>query len=317
MLEIADNARVWVVRCSLFAGCLSLSPVAATQSAHLVSRCARLSSEEYEELDARVLLLLEGDPRERTLPTVVCTPQASWVEWDGERFAIVGRAPLVDEVVDVIESHLHRDERQDEASSRRVEDEAVAAGQPMLERGTGDAPPPAAVGQPADRVARRPSDARGGGIALGIETELGSDTIDATVGPAFDFAASIGPVLVGGREAIRFTVGGRSVSFMDFQLLVGYGAPFDPSKRFGVVLRSGPEWMVAYPEGNSGQAAVVPVVDLGLRVAHHWGPVGVWLGLDARLRLSRLSLRSQSELIASDVGGSLTLGAAFVDWSRR
>jgi hypothetical protein len=61
----------------------------------------------------------------------------------------------------------------------------------------------------------------------------------------------------------------------------------------------------------------VPVVDLGLRVAHHWGPVGIWLGLDARFRLSRLALHSRSDLVANDVGGSLTLGAAFVDWSRK
>lgn len=124
-------------------------------------------------------------------------------------------------------------------------------------------------------------------------------------------------MLIGGRESIRFALSGRSVSFMDFQLLVGYGAPFDPGQRFGVVLRSGPEWMVAYPEGNSGQAAVVPVIDLGLRVAHHWGPIGLWVGIDARWRLARLALRARSDLVANDLSGSLTVGAAFVDWSRK
>jgi hypothetical protein len=278
----------------------------------VVNRCPKLSHEEYEELDARVLLLLRGDSGGRSLPAVVCSEQAAWVEWEDERYAIVGRAPLVDEVVDVIEAHL-----QAAPGAQGMEDEAVAAGQPVLERGRGTMPRPPSVVQPADRVALRPADARGGGIALGIETELASDTIGVASGPAFDFAASIGPVLVGGRESIRFTLSGRRVSFMDFQLLVGYGAPFDPSKRFGLALRGGPEWMVAYPEGNSGQAAVVPVVDLGLRVAHHWGPFGVWLGLDARLRLSRLALRSRGELIANDLSGSLTLGAAFVDWSKK
>lgn len=298
-------------KCCLIASWLSPLRAVAADTAHVVNRCPRLTSEQYEELDARVLLLLKADSGARALPAVVCTPERAWVEWDDQRHAIVGRAPLVDEVVDVIETQLNG------SSARRVEDEAVAAGEPTLQRGGGVAPPLPSVVQPADRVALRPADAKGGGIALGVETELASDSIAMTTGPAFDFAASVGPVLIGGRESIRFTLSGRRVSFMDFQLLVGYGAPFDPSKRFGIALRGGPEWMVAYPEGNSGQAAVVPVIDLGLRVAHHWGPLGVWLGVDARWRVSRLSLRSRSDLVANDLSGSLTLGAAFVDWSRK
>lgn len=306
------STRYMLGRWLLVGVALCGSHAVAAETAHVANRCARLTSEQYEELDARVLLLLKAESGARSLPAVVCTEQAAWVEWEGERYAIVGRAPLVDEVVDVIETQLHRAPR-----GARAEDEAVALGEPVLRQGVGVAPPLPPVVQPADRVALRPADAKGGGIALGLETELSSDTIATSMGPAFDFAASVGPVLVGGRESIRFTLGGRRVSFMDFQVLVGYGAPFDPSKRFGVALRGGPEWMVAYPEGNSGQAAVVPVVDLGLRVAHHWGPLGVWLGVDARWRLARLALRSRSDLIANDISGSLTVGAAFVDWSRK
>lgn len=293
-------------------GVLCSTQVVAAEAAHVVNRCPRLTNEDYEELDARILLLLKAESSAPALPAVVCTTQSAWVEWQDERLALVGRAPLVDEVVDVIEKQLRR-----AATATRFEDEAVASGNPVLGRGAGVAPPLPPVVQRADRVALRPVDAKGGGIALGVETELASHSIATTMGPAFDFAASVGPVLIGGRESIRFTLAGRRVSFMDFQLLVAYGAPFDPSRRFGLVLRGGPEWMVAYPEGNSGQAAAVPVVDFGLRVAHHWGAVGVWLGLDARFRLSRLELRSRSDLVASDVSGSLTLGAAFVDWSRK
>ncbi|RYZ02126.1 MAG: hypothetical protein EOO73_32920 [Myxococcales bacterium] len=295
----------------LATGGLCATHAVAAEPAHVVNRCPRLESEDYEELDARVLLLLEGESGARSLPSVVCTASAAWVEWNGERDAIVGRAPLVDEVVGLIEARLYREAR------ARVEEEALASGEPVLAAGAGSSPPLPSTVRPADRVAVRPADARGGGIALGMETELASDTIATTAGPAFDFAASVGPVLIGGRESIRFALSGRSVSFMDFQLLVGYGAPFDPGQRFGVVLRSGPEWMVAYPEGNSGQAAVVPVIDLGLRVAHHWGPIGLWVGIDARWRLARLALRARSDLVANDLSGSLTVGAAFVDWSRK
>jgi hypothetical protein len=290
---------------------------AAAETMHAENRCPKLSTEGYEELDARLQLLLQSEGDARPLPAIVCIRAGSWVEWDGRRFDILGRASLVDEVVDIVEAQLHDAQRKRDSASKTTEDAAVAAGQPMLQRGSGTPPPPPTVRQPADRVAVRPSDARGGGIALGVESELPSDTIGAAVGPAFDFAASVGPLLVGGREALRFSVSGRRVSFMDFQAAVAYGAPFVPGARFGAVVRFGAEWMVAYPSGNSGQAAVAPVTDIGVRVAHAFGPVGLWLGIDAHFRLAELSLRSQSPLVANDVGGSCTLGVAFVDWSRK
>ncbi len=72
--------------------------------------------------------------------------------------------------------------------------------------------------------------------------------------------------------------------------------------------------MVAYPEGNSGQAAVTPTVDLGLRLAHAFGRVSLWAGVDARVRTKPFLLQSTR---AADVSGSLSLGVAFVDWSRK
>jgi hypothetical protein len=187
----------------------------------------------------------------------------------------------------------------------------------MLERGSGTAPPPPPVRQPADRVALRAADARGGGITVGFEAELPSDTIALAVGPTFDFGTSVGPLTLGGREAFRFTVANRQVSFMDFEGELAYGAPLNPDKLFGAAARFGAEWMVAYPEGNSAQAAVVPIADVGLRLAHSFGLVGIWCGVDAHIRLATLSLRSRSPLVANDVSGSFTLGVAFVDWSRK
>jgi hypothetical protein len=248
---------------------------------------------------------------------VVCTERGSWVEWDGQRFDILGRGTLPDEVVDIVEAQLHEAERAADADPKTAEASAVAAGQPMLQRGSGSAPAPPAKTQPADRVAVRAVDARGGGISLAIETEMPSATIATLVGPAFDFGTGVGPLTLGGREAFRFTVADRRVSFMDFEGAIGYGAPFNPDKVLGVVLRFGAEWMVAYPEGNSGQAAVVPVTDLGVRAAHGFGPVTVWFGADVHLRLAPLSLRSRERIVANDVGGSFSLGVALVDWSRK
>jgi hypothetical protein len=290
---------------------------AAAADGHVGNQCPRLSAAAYEELDARVLLLLKSEGGSRPLPTVVCNDIGSWLEWDGRRFEILGRGPLQDEVVDLLEAALHDAERKADADPRATEDAAIAEGRPMLEQGSGAAPRPPALGQPASRVAQRASDARGGGLTLGMETEIPSDTIATSVGPSFDFGTNVGPMILGGREAFRFTVEGRQVSFMDFEAAAGYGAPLDPDKALGAVLRFGAEWMVAFPEGNSSQAAVVPVADLGLRMAHSFGLLGVWLGADAHWRLETLTLRSRTPLIANELGVSFSVGVSFVDWSRK
>ncbi len=260
-----------------------------------------------------MLLLLKGTGGAQPLPAVVCNDIGSWVEWGGKRFDILGRAPIADEVVDIVEAELHGPD----AIWKANVDSAVAAGEPVLERGGGTAPPLPSTVQPADRTALRPADARGGGISAAYEAELVSDSVGVATGPAFDFGSSVGPILLGGREAFRFTFAKRQVVLMDFEASVGYGAPFNPDALFGAVLRFGAEWMVAYPEGNSGQAAVVPVIDFGLRIGHSSGLVGWWIGADARFRTQPLGLHSTDSLVASDVSGSLVVGIAFVDWSRK
>ena len=302
---------------AIAAATLLSAPPASAKGGHVENRCPRLSAADYEELDARVLLLVESEGGSSDLPTVVCTPERAWVEWGGQRFDVLGRAALVDEVVDIVEAQLHGAERQADADPATAEASAVAAGEPMLQRGAGPAPTPPATSQPADPVAKRAVDARGGGISAGFESELVSDSIGVAIGPAFDFAASVGPILLGGREAFRFTTHGRQVVLMDFEGALAYGAPFNPDARFGGVARLGAEWMVAYPEGNSGQAAVAPVAELGLRIAHSFGLVGLWFGIDGRMRLQGLNLQSRGKLATNDVTGSLTIGVVFVDWSRK
>ncbi len=310
---MALKAAVWAG----LAAVLGVAATAGATTAHVENRCSRLSEARYEELDARVQLLLRSAGGERPLPTVVCTEQASWLEWEGRRFPILGRGTIEDEVVDIVEAELHGAERKADADPRRVEDSAVAAGQPMLEPGAGSAPAAPAQVTPADPQASRASDARGGGIAVGIETEMPSPSIGVAIGPAFDFATNVGPLMLGGREAFRIAGAERQVLFMDFQATIGLGAPLNPDQLFGVVGRFGAEWMVAYPEGNSGQSAVTPILDFGLRLAHHWRGVGFWLGPDVHLRLSTLTLRSTSTITANELGASFTLGVAFVDWSKK
>ena len=310
-----SKARVY----ALAGGCFTWlwGGVAVADDGHVTNRCPRLSAADYEELDARVLLLVASARGSSDLPTVVCTTAGAWVEWRGQRFDVVGRGALIEEVVDIVEAQLHAAERQADADPKTAEAAAVAAGEPMLQRGHGTAPALPPTAQPASTMAKRAEDARGGGISAGFESELVSSSIGVAMGPAFDFAATVGPVLLGGREAFRFTVEGRQLVLMDFEGVIAYGAPFNPDERFGAVARLGAEWMVAYPEGNSGQAAVAPIAELGLRIAHSFGLVGLWFGIDGRMRLQPLSLQSRGKLATNAVSGSLTFGVVFVDWSRK
>ena len=62
----------------------------------------------------------------------------------------------------------------------------------------------------------------------------------------------------------------------------------------------------------TAQATVAPILSLGLRAAKNLGFVSPWVGIDARFRLQRLQL---SDVAASDISGSLTIGVRFIDWS--
>ncbi|HVY30039.1 MAG TPA: hypothetical protein VHB79_25955 [Polyangiaceae bacterium] len=287
----------------------------AEARARIDNRCERLSGADYEELDARVQLLLASEGAEQSVPAVVCSKEEAWVEWRGARFPILGRGSIVDEVVDIVEAQLHGAQRRAEADPKTTEDRAVASGRPMLEAGLDTPAPP--VAQAADTRAARAADARGGGVSISVEAELPAGSLPWAVGPAFDFGATVGPVIVGGREAFRWTTSGRQVALMDFEGSVAYGAPLNPDALLGAVLRFGAEWMVAYPQGNSGQADVVPEIDFGVRIAHSFGSVGLWFGADARFRLGSLALHQRDPLVANDVGAVFALGASYVDWSRK
>jgi hypothetical protein len=298
--------------------CVLFAPRSLAAAARVENRCPRLTAAEYEELDARVQLLLKSEGEQRSPPAVVCSDEGTWVEWNGQRLRVLGRAAIVDEVVDIIEAQLHDAERKAEADPKTTESQAIADGQPMLEQGSETPPPAPSLGRPADPRATRAVDARGGGVAVALEAEIPTKALPWVVGPAFDFGTSAGPLVLGGREAFRTTTSGRrQIVFMDFEGSINYGAPLNPDKVFGATLRFGAEWMIAYPQGNSGQSAVTPTIDAGLRFAHNFGLVGLWVGGDARFRLKQLSLFLRDKLVADDVGASLSLGVAFVDWSRK
>lgn len=304
LVRLSRKKRRKALACGAWLGlALSLASASVAQAApkaHVENRCARLSAAEYEELDARIQLLLHNQLPARSLPAIVCDLETAWLEWEGKHYRILGRASLVEEAVDIIESQLNDAERKPEAYTQAQEDEAVAAGEPFLKS------------ESSGRRRRKRWAPEGGGLTIGIESELPSDSIGLSLGPAFDFGGSVGPLLLGGREAFRFGLGERNVLFMDFEGAIAYGAPFDPDKTFGGVMRFGAEWLIAYPDEATAQATVVPILSFGVRASKNMGFVSPWVGVDVRFRLQQLAL---PDVTASDIGGSLTIGVRFIDWS--
>lgn len=298
--------------CSALAGLL-VARAAGAEAPQVENRCPRLSASSYDELNARVQLLLRSEGKQLALPVVVCDEEASSVHWKGKRFAITGPGPIEDEVVDIIEAELHREH----ASSA-----PLAAGASASDTGASDAAdsaePVQPRPQPADPRARRAEDARGGGLLLGFELEPQAEEIGIAVGPSVDFGAPVGPVMIGMREAFRIAGSDPTIVLVDLQASVGLGAPFEPAATFGVVARFGAEWMIAYPSGNSDQTSIAPKLAIGWRVAQAFSPLSVWAGLDGQFRLSTLSLRTPDGRIeAKDVTASVTVGVAYIDWSRK
>jgi hypothetical protein len=290
-----NRLKTWVsTLCLAF-----LAPGAAlAQARHVDNRCRQLSDREYEELDARVQLLLRSEDPDDPLPAIVCDESGNWVDWRSKRLRLMGRAALKDEAVDVIEAELHGGD----GSGRAMEEEAVAAGEPVLR-------------SPSGNLRRRPLGRRvGGGTTVGIETELPGASLPVMLGPVFSFAGSVGPILIGGREAFRFSAGELNALLMDFEGMLAYGAPIDSEKMFGAEVRFGAEWMVLYPKGAYALATLAPIASLGLRAQKSYGQFGLWLGVDARFRLRPLTL---PEVEAADVAASVTIGGSFAVWSRK
>jgi hypothetical protein len=73
--------------------------------------------------------------------------------------------------------------------------------------------------------------------------------------------------------------------------------------------------MVGHPHGQV-EIGFAPVAGLGLRAARDFDAVELCLGLDSRLRLSKLSAGKQEPIVATDLTASFSFGVSFLD-SRR
>ena len=120
LVAFPENRLKAVVPTLCLALGLALPSLAAADARHVENRCPRLTAEEYDELDARIQLLLSGEAPSGPLPAIVCADGRAWVEWRGQRLRFFKRGTLVDEAVDLIEGQLHDGERGPAADARAM-----------------------------------------------------------------------------------------------------------------------------------------------------------------------------------------------------
>jgi hypothetical protein len=162
-----------------------------------------------------------------------------------------------------------------------------------------------------------------GGLALGVELEPGSGSLEASAGPQLEFAIPLtarilfgSPLLVSGVEAARVSwTADYSLLFLDFGAGLGFGAPLARGARFGAEARFEAEWMIAYPSGTSAQAEFAPTGVLGLRVAHDFGWSLLWAEVAGRKRFSELEFRGAHRVEVASLVAQFTIGVAFLDQS--
>ncbi len=303
----------------------SLLTVAASANAapaaglEIVVQCARLTRAERDELDARLRLLIgttRGAPPRIELG---CDEQKAWIDWSGENLPVRLGEPLTDEYLDVVEDHLERKRQADEKAERELavdrDREALAPGAQPVNSAARES------GRAAEEREARPS----GGLALGIEFEPGSGSLEPSAGPHLEFGIPLtapiflgSPLLVSGVEAVRFSSSGDyKVLLLEFGAGIGVGAPLARGTRFGAQARFEAEWMIAYPEGTSAQAEFAPSGVLGLRAAQDVGWTVLWAEVAGRARFSALEFRGVEHVEAGRLALQFTLGIAFLDQSPR
>lgn len=273
------------------------------------NHCPWLAPSDFDELNARVLLRLAAARRTHSLLSVVCTDDAVWVDWEGRTSELPKGGRLVDEVLELIDRTLESDEAVSTPSDPPTPS-------PARPRSSLAAPSPAEQ-PPVDVAAspRRPRPRRArnrGGFALGLENELPARQIGTALGPVFEEGIHLDYFTLGAREAFRFSLSDPQVSFMDIEALLGFGAPLRQSEPLGVAARFGIECMVAHPKGTVAVAAA-PLMGIGLRAARDFERVGLWLGLDGRLRLKTLHVGEGDSVTVNDITASFSFGVTFLD----
>jgi hypothetical protein len=286
------------------AAALALTATLPAFATEVAVRCKRLSSEQSDELIARIRLSIHsaepGSQPERV--SVECDAREAQVLWEvppTELLEVDEGTGLVEGVLDAVERRL--------ASSA-----APREARPL--------PPPTPAEQPdltrprrrrVPLAERRPH--RAGGLGMGGAVEPMPESGQWSIGPRLDIGVGIGPAVALATEGFRLAVGGEHSAFIfDVAIGGGWGAPFDPDRMFGIAALAGIEYFSATRADsgpNSSQTLATATFTLGPRLALPVGPGAVWMGVDGRYRVDPPELGAPFDVGLARFSVVVSLGA--------
>jgi hypothetical protein len=261
--------------------------------------CSRLAVHQWEELEARLRVLLAGHEAQALSVNLRCDELSaavalSDVAGTGE-LPIADAGDLVEGTLSVVEAELAR-----RAAGPSSEPEsAVGQGESQTKPATlehetpelGDpAPPTPAPANAAPRTESASTSLSGGiGLSLGAETWRSATP---ALGPRLQIALGRGELCVVAVESLAF---GRlepySALSFSTELGLSWGAPFAAAMPLGAKVLVGYEWLsAAENEAAPAQTSGVMTIALGVQGALNAGPVSLWAGPDLRVRLARSEL---------------------------
>lgn len=301
----------------------TIAPPAVAEELAVSIHCVRFDSEQRQELDARVRLLVHGAPAPTPASVLVsCEGAASSVTLhfiDQERTQTV---PIGGDPIEGVLSTVERllGERPASSEPRTSASETSAANRERTSPPPSKDPKPLPIAEATVTHADEPPPKAGpsrtiGGAGLGVSVEPWPDPAGVAGGPRLDFAWGAGSWAATSFESLRFgsTPDARLLAF-DALVGVAWGAPF-AAQRPGAVLALGGEWFsaAASAEPTGQRTASTFIVDFGLRWGETLGPGVLWLGADARFRARPpelpepvLASLSRWSVIVS-LGGALTV----------
>jgi hypothetical protein len=261
--------------------------------------CPRLAADDWEELEARLRVLLAG-PNERALSVdLECHERSAVVVLSdpvgATELPIPDSEGLVEGTLAAVEAELGRRTAQPSSepaqAAERREDPTVAA---TKERETPEAPDPAPKILPGVAPASRAQPASSflsGGIGLSLGAETWTGTTPA-LGPRLQIALGRGELCVVAVESLAFgSLEPYSALTFSTELGLAWGAPFSPANMFGAKVLLGYEWLSASEnEAASAQTSGVTTIAAGVQAALSAGPVSLWAGPALRVRLAESEL---------------------------
>jgi hypothetical protein len=289
--------RWWLGFVAVFGGSLLAAPSALAQG--VTRECPRLSDARWQELEARLRVLLGVHGRAELGVELRCDAASAEVVLSDA--GAVTRLPLENgELVEVTLAAVEAELVRGRAMPPDVSPPETPAAVPASPSDSSPSSPRTATPKVSPRApaAPRPPPKReppapvlSGGIGLGLGAETWGSEWPA-LGPRLHLALGHADVCVVAVESLGFgRLERHDALTFSTELGAAWGAPYAPLRTFGAQLLLGHEWLSASENAAApSQTSGVWSVSLGARAAVPVAPVSFFVGPDFRVRLGKNEL---------------------------